>query len=162
MTAANPARVIAAARAWLGAPYRHQASALGAGCDCLGLARGVWRALYGPDPTLQFSLIVGYENNRFAFTEDKGAVYGGGVSWHPSDRTQLDATAEHRFFGVGYNFTFNHRWPLSAFSIRASRDTNNYPQQLANLPTGAAGPFRSDVPREPVIIEKMTVVPAKK
>ena len=50
MTAANPARVIAAARAWLGTPYRHQASALGAGCDCLGLARGVWRAQYGPEP----------------------------------------------------------------------------------------------------------------
>jgi NlpC/P60 family putative phage cell wall peptidase len=29
---------------------RHQASALGAGCDCLGLARGVWRALHGPEP----------------------------------------------------------------------------------------------------------------
>ena len=42
--------VVAAARAWLGTPYRHQASALGAGCDCLGLLRGVWRALYGPEP----------------------------------------------------------------------------------------------------------------
>jgi NlpC/P60 family putative phage cell wall peptidase len=50
MTPADPARVIAAARAWLGTPYRHQASAMGAGCDCLGLARGVWRALHGPEP----------------------------------------------------------------------------------------------------------------
>jgi len=33
---------------------------------------------------------------------------------------------------------------------------------IANLPTGAAGPFQRDVPRDPVIIEKMTVVPAKK
>ena len=33
---------------------------------------------------------------------------------------------------------------------------------IANLPTGAAGPFSRDVQREPVIIEKMTVVPAKK
>ena len=95
------------------------------------------RALYGPDPTLQFSLIGGYENNHFAFTEDKGPVYGGGISWHPSERTQLDATVEHRFFGAGYNVAFNHRWPLSAFTIRASRDTNSYPQQLANLPAGA-------------------------
>ena len=44
---------------------------------------------------------------------------------------------EHRFFGAGYNVAFNHRWPLSAFTIRASRDTNSYPQQLANLPAGA-------------------------
>jgi NlpC/P60 family putative phage cell wall peptidase len=28
----------------------HQASAKGAGCDCLGLVRGVWRALYGAEP----------------------------------------------------------------------------------------------------------------
>jgi len=33
---------------------------------------------------------------------------------------------------------------------------------IANLPTGAAGPFSRDVPRDPVIIEKMAVVPAKK
>ncbi len=43
-------RIVAEARRWIGTPYRHQASALGAGCDCLGLLRGVWRAEYGPEP----------------------------------------------------------------------------------------------------------------
>jgi NlpC/P60 family putative phage cell wall peptidase len=38
------------ARTWIGTPYVHQASAQGAGCDCLGLLRGVWRALYGCEP----------------------------------------------------------------------------------------------------------------
>ncbi|WP_108484064.1 NlpC/P60 family protein [Oceaniglobus ichthyenteri] len=38
------------AREWIGTPYRHQASCLGAGVDCLGLVRGVWRALYGREP----------------------------------------------------------------------------------------------------------------
>ena len=33
---------------------------------------------------------------------------------------------------------------------------------IAKLPTGAGGPFPKDVPRDPVIIEKMSVVPAKK
>lgn len=42
--------VVAEARAWLGTPYRHQASCRGAGADCLGLVRGVWRALYGHEP----------------------------------------------------------------------------------------------------------------
>lgn len=42
--------VVAAAKAWLGTPYRHRASTLGAGCDCLGLLRGVWRTLYGTEP----------------------------------------------------------------------------------------------------------------
>jgi NlpC/P60 family putative phage cell wall peptidase len=47
---ADPARVIAAARGWLGTPYHDQASAKGAGCDCLGLVRGVWRDLHGSEP----------------------------------------------------------------------------------------------------------------
>ena len=42
--------VVAQARLWLGTPYVHQASRLGAGTDCLGLLRGVWRALLGPEP----------------------------------------------------------------------------------------------------------------
>ena len=46
---ADPDRVIAAARGWLGTPYHDQASVEGVGCDCLGLVRGVWRELYGPE-----------------------------------------------------------------------------------------------------------------
>lgn len=43
-------QVVAAARLWMGTPYRHQASSLGIGCDCLGLVRGVWCQLYGWQP----------------------------------------------------------------------------------------------------------------
>jgi NlpC/P60 family putative phage cell wall peptidase len=42
--------VIAEARAWIGTPYQHQASLKRIGCDCLGLVRGVWRALFGDEP----------------------------------------------------------------------------------------------------------------
>lgn len=42
--------VVKCARAWLGTPYVHQASAKGAGCDCLGLVRGVWRECVGLEP----------------------------------------------------------------------------------------------------------------
>ena len=35
---------------WVGTPYHHQASVKGAGCDCLGLIRGVWRELLGAEP----------------------------------------------------------------------------------------------------------------
>lgn len=41
---------LAQARAWLGTPYRHQASVQGEGTDCLGLVRGIWRAVVGPEP----------------------------------------------------------------------------------------------------------------
>lgn len=42
--------LIAAARRWIGTPYRHQASLEGIGCDCLGLIRGLWREVYGAEP----------------------------------------------------------------------------------------------------------------
>ncbi|MEJ2816007.1 NlpC/P60 family protein [Caulobacter sp. CCG-8] len=43
-------RALQEARRWLGTPYQHQASLRGVGCDCLGLVRGVWRALHGAEP----------------------------------------------------------------------------------------------------------------
>jgi NlpC/P60 family putative phage cell wall peptidase len=42
--------IVAEARGWIGTPYRHQASLKGVGCDCLGLVRGVWRAVIGAEP----------------------------------------------------------------------------------------------------------------
>jgi len=47
---ADPEAVIAAARAGLGTPYHNHASLRGVGCDCLGLARGVWRDVVGAEP----------------------------------------------------------------------------------------------------------------
>jgi NlpC/P60 family putative phage cell wall peptidase len=44
------AEIIDEAERWTGTPYCHQASLNGAGCDCLGLVRGIWRALIGPEP----------------------------------------------------------------------------------------------------------------
>lgn len=43
-------RVLEIASAWIGTPYRHQATLKGVGCDCLGLLRGIWRDLYGREP----------------------------------------------------------------------------------------------------------------
>ena len=50
LRSANPQAVMAVARAWLGTPYLHQSSVQGVGADCLGLARGIWRALHGNEP----------------------------------------------------------------------------------------------------------------
>lgn len=44
------AAIVAAARGWIGTPYRHQASCRGVGADCLGLVRGIWRELVGEEP----------------------------------------------------------------------------------------------------------------
>jgi NlpC/P60 family putative phage cell wall peptidase len=41
------ADIVAAARGWVGTPYRHQGALKGVGCDCLGLLIGVWREVDG-------------------------------------------------------------------------------------------------------------------
>lgn len=46
----NTNAIVLEARRWIGTPYVHQASAFNAGADCLGLLRGIWRALYGDEP----------------------------------------------------------------------------------------------------------------
>ena len=43
-------KVVAEGRRWIGTPYCHQASVKGAGADCLGLLRGVWRRTMGDEP----------------------------------------------------------------------------------------------------------------
>ena len=76
---ADPARVIAAARSWLGTPYHDQASLQGVGCDCLGLARGVWREVVGPEPfpippySRDLGLVAGPEG----IDRSSGAIGGG-------------------------------------------------------------------------------------
>lgn len=42
--------IVEEARRWIGTPYHHQASLIQVGCDCLGLVRGVWRSVIGPEP----------------------------------------------------------------------------------------------------------------
>ena len=50
--AVTRAAIVAETLAWLGTPYRHQASLKGVGCDCLGLVRGVWRGVVGEEPEI--------------------------------------------------------------------------------------------------------------
>jgi len=45
------AEIVRLAREWIGTPYHHQASVAGVGADCLGLVRGIWREIYGREPT---------------------------------------------------------------------------------------------------------------
>ncbi|WP_316859841.1 NlpC/P60 family protein [uncultured Cohaesibacter sp.] len=47
MEQVSEAMIIGEALSWRGTPYKHQASCKGAGCDCLGLVRGVYGAFWG-------------------------------------------------------------------------------------------------------------------
>ena len=46
------ADIVAAARGWVGTPYRHRAARRGVGGDCIGLIRGVWAEVIGDAPDL--------------------------------------------------------------------------------------------------------------
>ncbi|MBS7539390.1 NlpC/P60 family protein [Ancylobacter lacus] len=50
VSASLRAALVAEARGWIGTPYLHRASLKGEGADCLGLVRGVWRAVIGAEP----------------------------------------------------------------------------------------------------------------
>lgn len=45
-------QVLSQAKLWLDTPYQHQAATRGAGCDCLGLIRGIYREIYGQEPII--------------------------------------------------------------------------------------------------------------
>lgn len=89
--------IIAAARGWIGTPYRHQASLRGVGTDCLGLVRGVWRETIGPEPELVPPYAAGWADatadealldafRRHATEVTGSAVLGGDIllfRWRP-------------------------------------------------------------------------------
>ncbi len=82
---------------------------------------------------VRIGLVGGYETNDFSTTDDAAVIWGAAVRWRPGERTDFDATWEHRFFGTGYSARFNHRNPRVAWAISASRDTSTFPQALLAL-----------------------------
>lgn len=92
---------------------------------------------YQIDPQLKVSARGGYENDRFAAAPTiKGAVYGGGIDWRPTDRTALDGYWEHQFFGSSYSFVLTHRLPNVALTANFTRGLTSYPQQALLVPAG--------------------------
>jgi uncharacterized protein (PEP-CTERM system associated) len=108
----------------------------------LALARAL--ALYQVDPQVQLSVDGGYEHNDLLLESKGNTIYGVGAKWRPSERTNVDASWEHRFFGASYNFVFANRGALSVWSFVASRNITTYPQQLAALPGGTNVAFALD------------------
>jgi NlpC/P60 family putative phage cell wall peptidase len=124
--------IVAQARRWIGTPYVHQASTLGAGTDCLGLLRGIWRALYGREPeavpaySMDWSEPQGEE--RLWDAAMRHLISKAADNERPGDvllfRMHPSAVAKHLGIasGIGRNATFIHAYskhgvmesPLSA------------------------------------------------
>mgnify|MGYP000017409538 CR=1 FL=1 len=76
-------KVVAAAREWIGTPYQHQMSCKGAGSDCLGLVRGVWRDVIGAEPV-----------SIPAYTYDWSEVSKAEVLWTSARKVLFDVDAD--------------------------------------------------------------------
>jgi uncharacterized protein (PEP-CTERM system associated) len=94
---------------------------------------------YEVHPDLSVNLRAGYETNDYGLTDQTNAIYGLGMNWAPTPRTNINGYVEDRFFGTGYRLSATHRRRLSSISIYGSRDVSTYPQQLLfTLPPGDA------------------------
>ena len=103
--------------------------------DKARLYRG--RLYYQPDPAWLLSASAGSEENNYVLQQmQQTDIYGAGLEWRPSARTSAEFAYEKRFFGPSRFARFNHRTPLSAWSVRYSRDTSTYQQEVLRLPPG--------------------------
>ena len=105
------------------------------GSYTIQVARGI--AIYQYDPQLQVSARGGYEKDQFPLTGSQSVIYGVGLQWLPSDRTQATGFWEHRFFGASYSAQISHRLPRTALAANFFRGITSYPQNALSIPVGA-------------------------
>lgn len=103
--------VVAEARQWVGTPYRHQAALCGGGCDCLGLVRGVYRALYGTEP----ERVPAYEVNWGLSFKDETLTDGLARHLVPTERNAAKP-------GDVLVFRLRDRYPARHAAIQSTPD----------------------------------------
>lgn len=95
--------------------------------------------VYQFDPQIRASISGGREANNYASPDRQASTtYGAGLEWAPTERTQVSALKERRFFGDGHSFVFRHRTPLTAWSYSDRKDIDSLPNQLATAGAGTA------------------------
>lgn len=100
------------------------------------LVRGLLSAAY--DQRYQVAAIAGHERYRIAagMPQESHSVYGVRFEWKPSERTDLTATVERRFFGTGWDANFRHRSPFISWNFSAMRQASSYAERLFSVPSG--------------------------
>lgn len=120
----------AAARRWIGTPYHHQASCLGVGCDCIGLLRGVWRELVGPEP-----------ERVPAYTPDWAEAHGAETLLEGASRHFLPA--REPAVGDVLVFRWKHTAPAKHVGIRTRAGFVHAYDSAARVVESDLGPFWS-------------------
>lgn len=96
----------------------------------VGRAIGTWQVA----PTLSAQVRGGYEWTVFPDSESDGPVYGAGLAWRPTPRSNVAAWWEHRFFGASWVADASHRTPWFAVAASSSRQLATGTQNLLNIP----------------------------
>lgn len=102
----------------------------------IDVARGIVN--YAVDPQLVVGVIAGRERSEFSLTENTDTLYGARVRWLPTERTDLTAAVERRFFGTGWNAQFTHRTPYLAVHLRSYREPAAQPASQVLAPGGGS------------------------
>ncbi|HET6600063.1 MAG TPA: TIGR03016 family PEP-CTERM system-associated outer membrane protein, partial [Burkholderiaceae bacterium] len=111
-------------------------------------------------PELVLSAIGGTEaNNYVSADKERHSLWGAGVKWRPSPRTDLSAEAQRRFFGNSHSILFTHRTARTVWSFTDVRDasTNTTPL-FGNLGTAYDLFFRQFASIEPNPILRQQLV----
>lgn len=90
--------------------------------------------------TSQFSVSGsgGWEENNYAsLDQERRTTHGYGFDWSPTERTQISAFKERRFFGDGHNISLSHRFPLSSIRYTDTRDVSILPNQFSSVGLGS-------------------------
>lgn len=87
-------------------------------------------------PAFTLTASAGYEWNDYSLNDYSGAIYGAGLDWRPTPRTQLAANWEERFFGPSYRVDFRHRTRLTSWTLSGSRNTETANDLLFRLAPG--------------------------
>ncbi|MEP6657155.1 MAG: TIGR03016 family PEP-CTERM system-associated outer membrane protein [Betaproteobacteria bacterium] len=94
---------------------------------------------YNIDPQFRVLASAGAERNDFVTLDKKTeTTYGGGFEWAPSQRTDVFANWEHRFFGSRWDYGLRHRTPGLSLSLVDSRDITTDAQRLGTAGSAVA------------------------
>jgi uncharacterized protein (PEP-CTERM system associated) len=81
------------------------------------------------------SAIAGTDHSDTTGPSHTDPLYGASVLWNPGPRTLLDATLEHRFFGLGGSLALRHRTPLMSFAVAIRRAPATVTSTLGQVDT---------------------------
>ena len=94
-------------------------------------------ATYTIVPQFRVSMSGGSESNNYASQNtETHSTYGYGFDWTPSERTQISAFKEQRFFGDGHRYSISQRFPLSSIRYTDTRDLSILPNQFTSVGLG--------------------------